>query len=233
MTMDTGLARLSGLPLTLVESIAIAGEGVVDVAAAISAAGGPPLVVESDHFALLSRSDEVQVAGRVRDLAPTSVDIVVLRRAWRDPREVGEAIRIAHDRVVPGGEVIAADLDVQKLLAGPTPRYPGRLFYLASSDAADGLRASTASPAMLAADAVRAGLKPIDMLTYDDVRSTHDDVADLWNAIRERGWRGAAWTPVGLQSTVVDAVADAMASAVPAGPAVDREPWFAIIGTRA
>jgi hypothetical protein len=233
MTIDTGLTRLSSLPLTLVESIAIAGEGVPDVAAAMSAAGGPPLVVESDHFALLSRSTGPQVASRVRDLARSSVDIVVLRRAWGSPREVGEAIRIAHDRVVPGGEVIVADLDVQKLLAGPTPRYPGRLFYLASPDAADGLRTSTASPAQLAAEAVRAGLKPIDLLTYDDVRSRHDGVADLWAAIRERGWRGAAWTPAALQGTVVDAVAEGMASAVPVGPAVDREPWFAVIGTRA
>lgn len=233
MTMDTGLARLSSLPLTLVESVAIAGEGVVAVAAAISAAGGPPLVAESDHFALLSRSEDPPIAGRVRDLAAASVDIVVLRRAWRDPRDVGEALRIAHDRVVPGGEVIGADLDVQKLLAGPTPRYPGRLFYLAAPEAADGLRASTASPALLAADAVRAGFKPIEMLTYDDIRSTHDDVAALWTAIRARGWRGAAWTPAARQSEVIDAVATGMANAVPAGPAADREPWFAVIGTRA
>ena len=233
MSLDTGLTRLSSLPFGAVESIAIAGEGVIDVAAAFTAAGGPPLVVESDHFALLSRSDDAPTVGRVRDLPPMSVDLVVLRRAWQRPSDVAEALRIAHDRVIPGGEVIAADLDVQKLLAGPTPRYPGRLFYLAAPEAADGLRASTAAPGLLASDAVRAGFKPIDLLTYDDVRSTHDSVAELWNAVRGRGWRGAAWTPAELQRAVSGEVAVAMAAAVPAGPTADREPWFAVIGTRA
>jgi hypothetical protein len=233
MTFDTGLTRLSGLPLGTVESIAIAGEGVIDVAAAFTAAGGPPLVLESDHFAVLSRSGELPAVGRIRDLPTMSVDLVVLRRAWRRPGDVADALQIAHDRVIPGGEVIAADLDVQKLLAGPTPRYPGRLFYLAAPEAADRLRASTAPPALLAAEAVRAGLRPIDMLTFDDVRSTHDTVADLWSAIRERGWRGSAWTAADRQTTVIDRVADAMSGAVPAGPAADREPWYAVVGIRA
>ena len=150
--IDTGLTRLSGRALSDLESIAIAGESAVAIAAAFTAAGGPPLVLESDHFALLSRSDGHPTAGRVRDLPLDSVDLVVLRRAWTDPGDVADAMRIARDRTRAGGEVIAADLDVNKLLAGPTPRYPGRLFYLAAPESATRLRSSTATPALLGAD---------------------------------------------------------------------------------
>lgn len=230
MTMNTGLTRLTARPLAEIDSIAIAGEAAVEIAEAFTAAGGPPLVLESARFALLSRSTSHPSAGRVRDLPSQSVDLVVLRRAWHRPGEVAEALLIARDRTVPGGEVIGADLDVSKLLAGPSPRYPGRLFYLAAPEAADGLRASTATPGLLSTEAVRAGLKPVELATYDDVRGTYETAAELWQAIRARGWRGAAWTAAERQGAVLDAVAASLGTAVPAGPAVDREPWYAVLG---
>lgn len=229
---DTGLTRLSRRPLSEITSVAIAGESAVAIAQAFVAAGGPPLVLESDHFALLSRTDDVPAVGRIRDLPDDFADLVVLRRAWRSPGDVSAAMLVARDRTRPGGEVVAADLDVNKLLAGPTPRYPGRLFYLASPTAAARLRSSTATPALLGAEAVRAGLRPIDGITYDDVRSSHESVADLWASIRARGWRGAAWTPVEDQGPVLEQVAASLTGAVPAGPAVDREPWYAVIGSK-
>lgn len=232
MLLESGLTRLTARPLHELESIAIAGESAAAVGEVFAAAGGPPLVLESDHFAFLSRNSGVPSAARVRDLPEDSVDLVVLRRAWRSPVEVGTAIAIGRDRVVPGGEVIAADLDVNRLLAGPSSRYPSRLLYLAAPEASVGLRASTASPALLSAEAVRASLGPVDMITYDDVRGDHETIGALWDAIRQRGWRGAAWTPSDRQAEVMETAASSLASAVPSGRVRDLEPWYAVVGPK-
>lgn len=232
MTFTSGLTSLPGRPLRDLATIAIAGESAAEVAEAFAAAGGPPLVLESERFALLSRSADPPAATRVRDLPANSMDLVVVRRAWRAVGEVSSALQIARDRTVPGGEVIAADLDVNRLLAGPTPLYPLRLFYLAAPMAAERLRGSTATPGLLGGEAVRARLRGVDGLTFDDIYGTHDSVPELWRSIQERGWRGAAWTPLELHGVVMEQVAAGMARAIPGGPTSHREPWYAVIGTK-
>ena len=232
MSFDTGLTRLPTRALASIASIAFAGEAAGLVADAFYRAGGPPPILESDHFAFSSRDAEQPSVSRVRDLATGSVDLIVLRRAWKSVDQVAEAIRISKDRVASGGEVIAADLDVNRLLAGPTLQYPGRLFYLAAPSSAARLRESTATPALLGAEAVRASLRPIDGITYDEVRSSHESVAELWESIRDRGWRGSAWTPHDEHGTVLESVASGLVGALPIGEVADREPWYAVIGTR-
>lgn len=139
---------------------------------------------------------------------------------------------MASRAVRPGGEVVAADLDVPKILAGPGPRYPTRLLYLAEPEAARRLASSTASPGFVGAEAVRAGLLNVESFNYDDVLGEHESVAGLWSEIRRRGWRGSSWLPQDHAASLLDDVAASMTDAVPAGWVQDREPWYAVFGRR-
>ncbi len=230
MPLRTGLASLVSTYLEGGSAIAVAGESAAEYAEALVRQGAPPLAVEADQFALLSDALDPPTAGRVRDLPEGAVDLVVLRRAWRSPTDVAGALAAAARAVRPGGEVVATDIDVNQLLAGPSPRYPERLLYLAEPDAARRLTTSTASPGLLGSEAVRAGMRDIVTITYDDERGTYEDVGKLWSGIRRHGWRGAAWVSQERARTLFESVASSMAGAVPVGWAVDREPWFAVIG---
>ena len=168
MPIETGLVNLPWQPLTELESVAVAGESAGLVGEALAPAGGPPLIVEADHFALLSRSADPPAPTKLRDLDQSSVDLVVLRRAWQKVADVAAALRAGARVTRLGGEVLAVDIDVNRLLMGPSPRYPTRLLYLAEPAAALRLESSTASPA----------------------------------------------------------------GAIPVGEAVDREPWYAVAGTK-
>lgn len=194
-------------------------------------AGAAPLAVEADRFALLSDALDPAAVGRVRDLPAGSTDLVVIRRAWTHPGEVEAALVAAMQAVRPGGEVVVADLDARRLVAGPTQRYPVRLLYSSMPDVAERLMVSTASPGLLGAAAVRVGLREVAGYTYDDELSEHEDAASLWAGIRERGWRGSAWVSQDRSGPLFDQLATALARAIPAGSAVDREPWYAVIGS--
>ena len=232
MPLRTGLATLVSTHLGAGSAIAIAGESAADFAEDLVRHGAPPLTVEADRFALLTDALDPPAVGRVRDLPEGTVDLVVLRRAWRTPADVADALAAAVRAVRTGGEVVATDIDVRQLLAGPSPRYPVRLLYLAEPEVADRLRASTAPPGLLGSEAVRAGLQDVVSINYDDERGIYEDVAGLWSGIREHGWRGAAWVPQERARSLLEDVASSMAGAVPAGWAVDREPWFAVFGRR-
>ncbi len=232
MPLRTGLASLVSTHLEAGSAIAVAGESAAEFAEDLVRSGAPPLAVEADRFALLTAALDPPTVGRVRDLPEGTVDLVVLRRAWRTRADIADALAVAVRAVRPGGEIVASDIDVSKLLAGPSPRYPVRLLYLAEPEVADRLRASTATLGSVATDAVRSGLHDVVTINYDDERGAYEDVAQLWSGIRERGWRGAAWVPQERVRSLFEDVAASMASAVPAGRAVDREPWFAVFGRR-
>jgi hypothetical protein len=230
--LKTGLTSLVSAHLDSASAIAVAGEAAADLAEALVREGAPPLTVEADRFALLSSELNPPAVGRVRDLPEGVVDLVILRRAWRSHADVTGALSAAVGAVRPGGEVVACDLDVSQLLAGPSPRYPTRLLYLAEPEAAKRLVSSTASPGVLGSEAVRAGLLDVQSFTYDDERDSYEDVAGLWSGIRRRGWRGAAWVSQERARSMFEDVSASMAGAVPAGWAADREPWYAVIGRR-
>ena len=230
--LRTGLTSLVSAHLESGSAIAVAGEAAADLAEALVREGAPPLTVEADRFALLSDELDPPAVGRVRDLAEGAVDLVILRRAWRSHADVTGALKAAVGAVRPGGEVVASDLDVNKLLAGPSPRYPTRLLYLSEPEAAARLASSTASPGVLGVEAVRAGLFDVEGFTYDDERDSYEDVAGLWSGIRRRGWRGAAWVSQERARSTFEDVSASMAGAVPTGWAVDREPWYAVVGRR-
>jgi SAM-dependent methyltransferase len=232
MPLRTGLVRFVAPYLATDSTIAIAGESAAGLAEDLVRNGSAPLSVEADHFALLSDALDPPAVGRVRDLPDESVDLVILRRAWRSRADVAAALSTAVRAVRPGGEVIATDIDVNQLLAGPSPRYPIRLLYLAEPMAASGLRSSTVAPGVLGTEAVRAGLSGVESLTYNDDRGAYESIAEFWSEVQKRGWRGAAWVSQDRSRSLFEDVARSMAGAHPVGWAIDREPWYAVIGRR-
>jgi hypothetical protein len=226
----SGLVSLVSAHLRPESTIAIAGEGAAAFGEELARAGGPPLTVEADRFAILSDDLNPPAVGRLRDLPDSYSDLTIVRRAWNAPAEVDRALRVAARVTRPGGEVVATDIDADRLLDGPSPRYPGRLLYATEPKAAQRLKSTTASSTLLAAAAVRASLADVVLYGYDDVRGDYDDAASMWSAIRERGWRGAAWISAERAGAVFSEVAEALGSALPEGSAVDREPWLAVIG---
>ena len=232
MPLRSGLIRFATPYLGVESTIAIAGEAAAELAEDMVRNGSAPLTVEADQFALLSDALDPPTVGRIRDLPDESVDLVILRRAWKSRTDVAAALAAAVRAVRPGGEVIATDIDVNQLLAGPSPRYPVRLLYLAEPEAASNLVSSTVAPAVLGSEAVRAGLGDVESLTYDDDRGVYEGIAELWSAVQRRGWRGAAWVSQDRSRSLFEDVARSMAGAHPAGWAVDREPWYAVIGRR-
>lgn len=224
------MATLLGAHLDSTSAIAIAGEAAAAVGERLARAGGPPLTVEADRFALLSDDLDPPKAGRVRDLPESSLDAVVLRRAWADPSDIQQALETAIRVVRPGGEVIAADVDADRMIEGPSFRYPAGVLYRREPEAARRLRDSSASAALLGLAAVRAGFAELEAASYDDVRGEHDDVAGLWAALREGGWRGSIWVASDRLGPLFESATGDLTAAVPAGPAVDREPWHAVVG---
>jgi hypothetical protein len=210
--------------------IAIAGESAALLGEQLVRAGGPPLTVEADRFAFLSDDLDPPKAGRVRDLPESCVDLCILRRAWHAPGEVTDAIVAARRVVRPGGEVAVVDVSADRLLSGPSPRYPVRLLYLAEPAVGAKLVSSTASAGLLGSSAVRGGLSDLEGYSYDDVHGEYEDVSALWAGIRERGWRGSAWIDSERSRSLFDDVAPALEGAIPLGHAVDREPWYGVIG---
>jgi hypothetical protein len=232
MPLRSGLIRFVSPYLSAESTIAVAGEAAADLAEDLVRNGSAPLSVEADQFALLSDSLDPPTVGRIRDIPAESVDLVILRRAWRSRSSVAAAFAAATRAVRPGGEVIATDIDVNQLLAGPSPRYPVRLLYAAEPAAAASLAASTVAPGVLGSEAVRAGLDAVESLTYDDDRGAYEGIAEFWSAVQRRGWRGAAWVSQDRSRSLFEDVAESMAGAHPVGWAVDREPWYAVFGRR-
>lgn len=211
-------------------TIAIAGERAATLGEQLASAGGPPLSVEADRFALLTDDFDPPRVGRIRDLPESSVDLAILRRAWSEPADVFRAISVAREVVRPGGEVVVADVAADRLLDGSNHRYPIRLLYALAPVAAERLRSSTAGANLLGPAAVSAGLKRLEVLTYDEVYSEYADASELWSGVQRRGWRGAQWVESGREGALFEAFAPALQAAIPLGPAVDREPWLAAIG---
>jgi hypothetical protein len=141
---------------------------------------------------------------------------------------VAEAIQVARTATRPGGEVVAADIDVNRLLDGPSQRYPSRLLYL-DTEAKSRLVASSAPLGLLASSAVGSRLVEVESLVYDDVLGEYGDATELWSGIERRGWRGAAWVASDVARSLFQRVAESL-DPPPAGWTTDREPWLAVIG---
>ena len=107
----------------------------------------------------------------------------------------------------------------------------GSSIAVAGESAAERLTASAASPGLVGGEAVRAGLHDIAAFTYDDEWGTYEEVGGLWLGVHQRGWRGAAWVSRERELSLLEGVASSPVGASPAGRAVDREPWHAVIGS--
>jgi len=213
---------------TVREAVAVVGEDAAVVAEALLRSGSPPIAVEEPQFVLLAADVEGEPQ-RLRDLAPASLDMIVMRRAWSGQAEVGPALAVARRALRPGGRVMAGDIDASALASGALLRYPARFLYDAAG-LGDRVRQSVVSPTVLATEMIRAGFRNVSGDTLDEVRGRHESIEDFWVAARGGRWRGLEWVDPERRDLLFESVAPILAKAFPVGPVVDREPWFVVDG---
>ena len=212
-----------------VHSVAVAGEGVAAMSAAIISGLGLPLRMEQPHWAVLAAEDPgSSAAGRMSQLPASSLDVVVVRRAWADRPEAQHLLHLAHRLLRPGGALVAAELDADTLLEGPVARYPGAALWRRPGAPADSLRKSSLSAAVLSTDAVAARFASVSVVRFDEMLGEHRSMESLWANLRRNGWRGDSW----LSSAQRVEFFESLGPGGAAVPLVDREPWFAVTGVR-
>jgi hypothetical protein len=158
-------------------------------------------------------------------------DLVVLKRAWPDRPGLTEAVRSAHRAVQTGGRMIAADIDLDRLLASSAIRYPMRLqFSLLSEPFAGAGRRSMRMP--LSIETARAGFRDVEFFEVDEERETYPDVRSYWEALREQGSPVFADLSPEDTETLLEATAEQLHRVAPIGGITDRRPWFVVAGIK-
>lgn len=228
--LTAGAAILDLVPADA-RSVAVVGEEVGAMSTGIMRDRGMTLLVDQPGWAVLAADGPAFAAERLSDVPPAALDAVVVRRAWMDRAEARRLLSLAGNVLRSGGSLVAADVDAEVLLEGPTARYPAALLWRLQGAPVRELRASTSSPAVLSTDAVGAGFRQVTITTFDEMRGGYDSPAEFWGAVETHGWRGDAWLAPGRRSEFLDAAA-AVLGTLAHRRVVDREPWFAVTGVR-
>lgn len=212
--------------------IVVAGPGAPELASSFHADGAPPPSGEAGGMVILARSDPPPGISGVADLPESWADLVVLRSAWRERTEVSGILRSAEGALRSGGRLFAAEFDLARLLETSAVRYPSRLLFAARPELASEARTTTIGRAMLAAEAVRAGLADVDVVDLEEERGTFPSADAYWRYARGGGWPALAWLSAAEAERTMEGAADDLARIAPIGPVVDRVPFVGVTGTR-
>jgi hypothetical protein len=192
---------------------------------------GLTLLVERPRWAVLSAGELAVTAERLSDLPDAALDAVVLRRAWADRAEAMHLLAIAFCLLRSGGILVAAEVDADTLLEGPTVRYPTSSVWRRADGLAAALRSSSLSPAVLSTDAVAARFQSVAISRFDEEFGEYPSAGALWGALQERGWRGDTWMTPSQRASFFEALATDRIGGRGVG-VTDREPWFAVTAVR-
>lgn len=197
-------------------SVAVAGEDAGLVARELGRAFGLGLTTEERGFALLG-VDQPDAA-RVRDLGDDSVELVVFRRPWNGPVEIGKALGAAYRVLAKGGRVVAGERELDRLTNGSVLAYPIRAFVDEEPGAvADDLGESVGRIA-LGAGVVRAGFKDVTTFDVDEHRGVYETAEAFVEAY------GGDERDAG--------VAEILASTHSRRPIEDVDPWVYATGVK-
>ena len=210
-------------------TVVVVGAGAPDVAEALRRAGGSHLAVETERLAVLSNAALETEPAALSDLPAETADVVLLRRAWADRPALSMMLRRAHRAIRSGGRVVAADVDVDRLMASSSIRYPSRVQYVLAGGRADPPRSLHMA---LSIETGRAGFKGVHGWEVDEERAVHRDARAYWEAIREEGWPVFRELPADEIDRLLERAAPELRRVIPIGEVVDRYPWFVVTGTK-
>ncbi len=209
-------------------STLIIGDRAAEVGESFQRAGAPPAAYERADLVLLTRDppevDFEAATARATGFPNDSIDLVVVRHAWRSRPELGGVLAEAARVCRPAGGVLAGELDLERLVGSPAARYPSRLQFDLQPELLADFRTRTVLPTALSLELGRAGLRSVVMASIDEARGHFASVDDYLTYARAGGWRSLQF----LDEEGINRLLTRAAELLPRigmGPLVDREPW--------
>lgn len=213
----------------------IVGDQAVDVANAYLGAGAPPLVYEASDLAILSEETTPHFGGgepAAQRLPSNSVDLVVLRNAWRSLPEMTEVIWNAYRITKPGGGLLACEFDVDRALAAPAAKYPSQVLYAAHPELVENFHSVAAGVVDISVEIGRAGYADVRQGDVDETQGVFDEADALFGFVSTHGWRGMERLEPRDAAVVLDHLGELLPRIAPTGECADREPWICVRGTK-
>lgn len=223
----TDLVLDSGLSVT--GTNVILGEGALVMAGGMAAEGAPDAVFESLDFVVMSRTGVEVGIDRPSPvsfgLPDASVDLVVMRSAYRGIMEMAASFNEAVRVLRSGGGLFIADFSPSALEGSSIQARPSRLLTMMFPEIADRLAALHPNSVDIAIAAVRAGVRDIDGWDVEDFVMHFEDYEDhqLW--VAQGGWRGFELLSETQKGELLAALPSAMRRIAPNNLIRESEPW--------
>ncbi len=208
----------------------VVGEEAPVFADACFRSGGQPLAASTDSFALLTRDPPAGDLAATSDLAGDSAGLVVMRHAWDGVEGLLEAVAEARRLLAPGGTVVLAEWDLDRILRSPARLYPDGFFYAALPEVVPRLRAMLAAPTDLAVELIRAGFKDVEGVDVDETVVEVPDRLSYLEFAKQRSFRGSGLATPDRLAAAWTAFVDFVPRIAPIGPVTHREPWRVVRG---
>lgn len=214
----------------------VAGDDAAEVAEMAHRAGAPPPAYSAPGFVLLTRDppevDLEPAAPSATGLPAGSVATIVLRNAWTGPESLAEVVDEARRVLAPGGHLLLAEWDLDRVLTAAPQSYPDAFFYAALPEVAERLRASMAYRHDLALALGRAGFAGLRSVEVDEVVAEFDERPGYLAWLRDRGFRGIRHADEERLAAVRAALPQLVRRLAPLGQVTHREPWRVAVGVR-
>lgn len=229
----TWMAALGALDIDWSAPILVAGMDASRLADECVRAGSMGIAAEGDGWLLLSSDHAGDVPESWQDLPHGTVGTVVLRRAWPDRPGLTAAVGAGAALVAPGGRLLVADLDTERLLEGSPVRYPYQFRFILDPAAGASLRETVMSTADLTLEVGRARMRNVSGVSIDEERGRYDGPAAYWTAVRDGAWPSLSEMPPDEREILLEGLAAGLSRVAPMGEIVERRPWFTATGIRA
>lgn len=206
--------------------VCVAGDRATDVAQVYHRSGAPPVVFDGVRLAYLTTGDERPADGATAGatgLPDDSVQLVTLRRAWRDGAELAAAAGEAYRILRPGGHVILSGVDADVLLGQQAHRYPLQLVYRQVPEAAAALRAGY-QQIRLPVRAMAAGYRDVVTDLVDETLGTFATPEEYVEFLRTEGADRLTLLSRAQAAAALENLPAAL-RAIVRGDIVHREPW--------
>lgn len=172
-------------------------------------------------------AEDTRIDDPTDDPPDDTVDSVVLLHAWPSPDQVDLAAKTAVGWLRPGGWLVLADLDIERLAGAPPTIYPSATLYRTFPAVQARLRQRCASAIGLVTAAVRAGLDGKASSSVDRPVGVYASRSELRAAIEFGAWRGLEHLS---REEYAELLAAVTAVDVAAWPLLDTEPWMIVAG---